>query len=285
MDADHTLGGIELFADLSVDDRSAVERLCRWRRYAAGDTIHEAGSSDRSVFFMIKGAARAVNYSFSGREVTLDEFTPGASFGEIGALDVEPRPGAVVARISSLVASLSAERFRELLRQHPSVCWRLLTRLGATVRAADTRVTDLATLGAIDRVHAELLRLSGRVGEDEDDGRPVAIRPAPPLSDIAFRAGTARETVSRVLSELTQRGVLARQDDALVITDLEGLRGSFAEETVGERRSGRDRRQGLDRRQRVAPPPGPDRRSGVDRRALTEGSDTAEQAGSGDGGG
>jgi CRP/FNR family transcriptional regulator, cyclic AMP receptor protein len=42
-------------------------------------------------------------------------------------------------------------------------------------------------------------------------------------SDIAARVSTTRETVARVLSELTHRGLLQREHDSLVILDLERL--------------------------------------------------------------
>jgi DNA-binding GntR family transcriptional regulator len=59
-------------------------------------------------------------------------------------------------------------------------------------------------------VYAELLRLA-RLG----DGK--AIRPAPVLSALAIRVQSTRETVSRAVNDLERRGIIRRQDDALVI--------------------------------------------------------------------
>ncbi len=49
------------------------------------------------------------------------------------------------------------------------------------------------------------------------------IRPAPLHVDIANRASTTRESVTRALSELARQGIISRQGDALVVLDIERL--------------------------------------------------------------
>ena len=49
------------------------------------------------------------------------------------------------------------------------------------------------------------------------------IRPIPIHGDIASRASTTRETVSRVISHLTRICVLKKLDDGLEIQDVERL--------------------------------------------------------------
>ena len=88
------------------------------------------------------------------------------------------------------------------------------------VRAADERIMDLSTLSAINRVHAELLRLA--VIDDDDDNMAI-ITPILTHSDIAARASTTRETVSRVLSNLARIRVLEREQKALKVLDVDRL--------------------------------------------------------------
>ena len=49
------------------------------------------------------------------------------------------------------------------------------------------------------------------------------IRPAPLHVDIASRAGTTRESMTRALGELARQGVIRRESDALVVLDIERL--------------------------------------------------------------
>ena len=79
---------------------------------------------------------------------------------------------------------------------------------------------DLSTLGANNRVHADLLRLA-EAGDKKDN--TVMIKPIPVHGDIASRIGTTRETVARVLNDLSRRGIVKRTKDALVVSDLARL--------------------------------------------------------------
>jgi predicted transcriptional regulator len=57
----------------------------------------------------------------------------------------------------------------------------------------------------------------------EKNANRACIKPMPVHSDIAARVSTARETVARVLGDLTRKGILERERDALVIQDVSRL--------------------------------------------------------------
>ena len=97
---------------------------------------------------------------------------------------------------------------------------RVMRSLAHVVRRASERIMDLSTLGANNRVQAEILRLA-RASAGSDNA--AAISPIPVHGDIASRVSTTRETVARVLSELTRAGIVERGRDALLVNDLDGL--------------------------------------------------------------
>lgn len=90
---------------------------------------------------------------------------------------------------------------------------------------------DLSTLGANNRVHAELLR-QARLSMNEDEGFAV-ISPIPVHGDVASRVSTTRETVARVFSNLTRQGVIERQKTSLLIRNLDLLQ-EMVEDVRGE---------------------------------------------------
>jgi CRP-like cAMP-binding protein len=90
--------------------------------------------------------------------------------------------------------------------------------LTAIVRAATDRIVDLSTLGANNRVQAEILRRALDTEEDEE-GNPI-ISPIPVHGEVASRVSTTRETVARVLNDLARKGIVRREREALVVTDL-----------------------------------------------------------------
>lgn len=217
----HSLSGIPLLRSLDDAARQSLEQRCRWQRYSAHDEIIDHESDDRDVYFIITGRVRVVNHSLSGREIAFHEMDAGEYFGELAAIDEQPRSATVVALNDSLLASMSPDTFINLLQDHPPLAIEVLRELAQFVRISTNRIMELSTLGAHNRVHSEILREArAQAGEDSNSAR---ISPIPVHADIASRVSTTRETVARVLGELAKQGVVKREKNALVVNDLEQL--------------------------------------------------------------
>jgi CRP-like cAMP-binding protein len=214
------LKGVDLLKDLLPHELVEIEELCRFKTFRAGTQVFDRQADTRDVFFVVRGRVRIVNYSMSGREITLDDIGPGGHFGELAAIDSQPRSAAVLAVEDSLIVALPQRHFIEALEKYPSIAIRVMKRLARMVRASTERIMDLSTLAANNRVQAELLRQARDTVKDDNT---AVITPIPVHSDIASRVSTTRETVARVLSDLTRQGILERTRDSLVIRDVERL--------------------------------------------------------------
>ncbi|MHA1565119.1 MAG: Crp/Fnr family transcriptional regulator [Alphaproteobacteria bacterium] len=213
------LANIGLFEGLDGSSLGRIAQRCRWHNYGAQELIIDRESESRNVFFVASGKVRVVNYSLSGREIAFDEIDAGGFFGELSALDGLPRSATIVALEDTSVAALAPELFIELLAAHSQVALRVMRSLAHVVRTASERIMDLSTLGAHNRVQAELLRQARATA-----GRNQAeIRPVPVHGEIASRVSTTRETVARVFSDLTRQGLLKRQRETLLVLDLQRL--------------------------------------------------------------
>ncbi len=225
------LGRVTLFEDIDAAGHAAIEKLCAFNRYAAGEQIIDRDSDSRDVFFVLEGRVRVVLYSLSGREVTLDDLEAGNYFGQLAALDGHPRSASVMALESTLVATMRPAHFTAMLKDHPSIAMKVMLEFTRIIRASTDRIMDLSTLGANNRVHAELLRQARMVGADRNN--TARITPIPVHSDIASRVSTTRETVARVLNDLARKKIVERQKNALVILDVQRLE-DMVEEVRGE---------------------------------------------------
>jgi len=211
-----TLSAITLLQGLDEDERRRLESRCHWRQCAPGETVLERGSESREVLFIVQGAVNVVDFSISGREIAYATLRAGDGFGELAAIDGQPRSASVVAVEKTLLAVLPSERFLDLLQENAGVTFRLLQRLANMVRSGDVRIMELSTLAATQRVYAELLRMAV-----PDTAVPSlwVIHPLPPLREIASRISTTRETVARALSQLYPTGLLRRKGRSLYIMD------------------------------------------------------------------
>jgi CRP-like cAMP-binding protein len=217
-----SLDAVELVASLSPQARQALERRCVWRSWSPGAQIIDRETLTNDVYFIARGRVRVVDYSSSGtREVIFDELRAGGHFGELAAIDGEPRSANVVAVEATETAMIPGPTFAALLFDHPEIGLAVMRRLSEMVRQSTIRIMDLSTRGANNRIYAELLRLA-RTGGGLAPNTAV-ISPIPVHSEIAARVSTTRETVARALSDLSHRSLLHRTDEALVILDLAQL--------------------------------------------------------------
>jgi CRP/FNR family cyclic AMP-dependent transcriptional regulator len=215
-----SLENIELLSGLTAEERQSIAVKCNWKTYSTGKQILEKSSTSRDVFFGVSGSVNVVNFGVSGREVAYATVEAGQYFGELSAIDGRPRSANVIANKECALASMSPENFAELLKDHPDVSIQVLQRLARIIRVNDERILDLSTLGAVQRVCQELLRMA-----EPDPVTPGSwlIYPMPTQSAIASRVSTTRETVARVLGQLSHDDLVLKKGKNLYLKNREGI--------------------------------------------------------------
>lgn len=220
---DRSLARIRLLAALPPEVRTQLEGMCQWHRLGRGEEIVSQQDEGNHVFLITRGSVRVVIHAASGREVAFVDLVEGDHFGEVAAIDGGARSASVVGREPTTLARLSASLFLDLCRRYPDLAITVMRELTAVVRRLSERVVTLSTLGAHNRVHAELLRLAR--ASDGESGKERTIRPLPRHGEIAAQVSTSRETVARVMADLERRDLIRRDRGRLVIADLERLEG------------------------------------------------------------
>jgi CRP/FNR family cyclic AMP-dependent transcriptional regulator len=211
----------------------SLEQRSTWRRFARGEQILDRDSASRDVFLVVEGCVEVVNYSLAGQEVAFSAVSQGGYFGEMAAIDGKHRSANVVAAENSLLLVVPPELFMTILNENPLAAMEVLRRLSHIVRTVDDRIMDLSTLRAVQRVYVEILRLCET---DEVTGRCL-VRALPVQRDLARRASTTRETVSRVFAELKRAGIAERKGRVLHIHDKERLEEMVESLTAGDAES------------------------------------------------
>jgi CRP-like cAMP-binding protein len=152
--------------------------------------------------------------------VILADINAGGYFGEMAAIDGQPRSAGILAITDATIACMSAGVFREILYKHPDVSEQLLRHLVARIRTLDQRVNEFSSMHVKHRIYAELLR---RSRPDPADQRRAIVSPPPVHSDIAARVSTRREMVARELKALERAGLLTKRRGAFVLNNVPEL--------------------------------------------------------------
>jgi CRP-like cAMP-binding protein len=215
------LGQVALLKDLPAGELRRIAEASRFESFPKGTVILTPESQSRDAYLVLKGQLRIVNVSLSGREIAYAAAGPGDTLGELSAIDGELRSASVVALEPCLLAALAPETFVDLLARHPALALEICRKLARIVRQSNERIMDLATLSAYQRVYSQVLKL---VKADPVRANSWLVYPLPTQAQIASHASTTRETVARVLSQLTHAGLCERKGRTLYIRDLERLK-------------------------------------------------------------
>ena len=116
----------------ALDLFSNEERL---ESFQAGDTIFREGDEGKSMYVVVEGAVRL---SVTGR--SLDRVGKGGVFGEMALIDAAPRSATAIAASECKLASVSRERFMELVGQSPPFALEIMTVMANRLRSMDRRL-------------------------------------------------------------------------------------------------------------------------------------------------
>lgn len=176
-------------------------------RLRPGQIVIAHSTHSSEVYFVLSGSFEVLITARDGQDVVVRDLGPGAMFGDLAALDQQPRSATVTATSEGSVARVSAEAFMAAVLEVPGASRWFMQRLGKEIRRLTDKIFELSALAARGRLHCELLRL---VASSPRSGTFVRLEPAPTHESLAQRIGSQREAVSRELARLEKASVLHR---------------------------------------------------------------------------
>jgi CRP/FNR family transcriptional regulator len=198
-----------------------AERRIVSRSFSKGTLLFIEGDRADGVFILRRGRVKFSIDSAAGRSIILGIAGPGDIVGlsaavagteyEATAVAIDDGEAHLVAR-ADLVGHLT---------ENPDVAFRALRQLsGSYIHACEM----LSSLTSADPVLIRLAKLFVSWMPAGNGHHPVQLENDYTHQQIAEMIGTTRETVTRALSEMRQRGLATLKNDQLVIHDGERLR-------------------------------------------------------------
>ena len=216
---------VPLFSKLKDAAIHQIAEQCI-RRHCAKDHLlvveEEAG---QTLFIITKGTVKITRSSDEGREVILTILKAGDFFGELSVLDGRGRSASVVAMEDAELLTLRRSEFLLLIEKYPQISIELLIVLADRIRKCDSQIETLTLHDAVGRVGATLVHVAEQTGYSRGPSRIIPKLPV--QQDLANMAGTARETISRVISVFEQKNLIQREGHRVVIPDFEKFKREY----------------------------------------------------------
>lgn len=199
------------------DDQRSLQSIGTKLRVSRNQIIFHEGDPAAKAYKVVSGTVRLVKHLADGRRQVL-QFLFSSDFFGIGELG---NYGVTAEAVSDVVImSYSQQQLALLADQRPSLQQTFLTLLSQRVTDVQRHLMVLGRQHAKERIASFLLQLAERTGSEDDDLMEIPMD----RRDIADYLGLRIETVSRVLTEMKEEGLIEAQGThQFVLSDADAL--------------------------------------------------------------
>src|SRR5262249_51363330 len=213
-----------LLAALPAEWSQSLFAKARPLALKADQTLFVAGDEGDGCYRVDEGLLKASIAAPAGGERILAIFGPGAVIGELAMIDGGARSASVTALRDSKLSFVSRATFEAVAQDTPELSRHLLIVVRRRLRHTNNSITPHTFLSVKGRVASALLQLAEAFGRDVGSGR-ILIEQKVSQNELAAMAGIAREIVTRVLTDWTNRSWLSRLAGYYCLENKKAIRG------------------------------------------------------------
>jgi CRP-like cAMP-binding protein len=221
----HDLEQVDVFESL---DRPALARLVQQaasRQFGPKEAIYSPGDANDQLLFVAEGKVKVHKVSNTGREFVLGILQAGDMFGLAHTTPSLNGNGPSEVYLTAVEAgrlyAIPRTAIEEAIRGCPEVALRMIEALDEQLQRFEAQIEDFAFRNVPTRVARLLARLGEEHGRVSREGVTIGLRLS--HQDIANMIATSRETVSGVLGELREQGLIRTGGKMISILDYPGL--------------------------------------------------------------
>jgi CRP/FNR family cyclic AMP-dependent transcriptional regulator len=204
-----------LFRDLDASALADITSMLRHRRFRRHEVVFHAGDPGDTLFIIASGSVKVCVTSPEGDEAIIATLRQGDFFGELAVIDGERRSATAVTLEPTEIEELTGAAFTQ-----PAVRLALLAGLAIDVRRLTRHVEEFHFLALPGRLAMRLVELAH---DASGDGPGAELSWHYTQSELAAMIGGSRQSVSRLLSDLSAEGLLRVERDVIVIPDVDVL--------------------------------------------------------------
>lgn len=208
---------LPLFSGLSAQQLEGVASLVVERKVDRGQMVFVEGTPAEGFYVVAEGRVKVFKSAPDGREAIMHVLGPGDTFGEVAVFQGGTFPAHAMAVEASRVLFLPRAGLVERIRRDPALAFNMLAALSRKLREFTHKIEALTLQETPQRLAAYLLHAS-----DLRDGADT-FRLDMAKGLLAGMLGTARETLSRCLSKLVERGAVTVDGRDVTILDRDFL--------------------------------------------------------------
>ena len=205
------------FKAMSRPVLAKVEAFVYHRRYDTRQVVYFPDDSCDYVYWVRDGRIRVTRVSGDGRELTFRHLGQGDMLGDECMADRPKRNDYAEALEESTLCLMRTDDFRRAAREEAELAYAVAVRLSQRVLELEQILAETVFCTVKSRVSFALLRLSKREGHRRTTSLNITHQ------EVANLVGATRETVTGVLHNLRENGVIELANRRMKVLDLAAL--------------------------------------------------------------
>lgn len=180
--------------------------------------IYYEDDTANGIYLVISGKVKTFKVAQDGRELLTGMFGAEEYFGTAAFLAAENYADTAEAIENTELCLLPRELMEQLLHQYPDVAAQFIKILANNVLNNEEQLLQLAYHSVRKRMADVIIRLNTGVQPENSSVLQVS------RDNLAAMAGIATETVSRILSDFKEEGLIERKGSQILILDQQRLK-------------------------------------------------------------
>jgi CRP-like cAMP-binding protein len=209
-----------LFAGVSHSDCREIVSLSSERRFSRGQTVFQEGDPVRDVFLLTSGNAKIMRFGDNGTKVILRLVGHGELVDIIGFSEQSNHCYTAEALSNSTAFVWDTKVFETITNRFRVVRRNLLNIVSQRLQELEERYREVSLEKVSTRLSRQLVRLFSQAGRRTKGTNEINLS----REELAQLTGTTLYTVSRLLSEWKERGVVMARRQTVSVQDMEALR-------------------------------------------------------------
>lgn len=207
-----------LFRNLNESELAIIAGGTREYRIRRNEVVFQKGDQPDGMHIVIMGQVKLSIPSAQGAEKVVHMAGPGHTFGEAVIFLDKPYPVSAIATQDSIVMLVAKNTLEDALAESPMLARKMLASLSLRLHEL---IDDMETCTLRTSMQRVVCFLSQQVPPDVVENFTIQL--ANSKQTIASQLNLAPETFSRVLSQLSEAGLIAVNGRAITVTSRDKL--------------------------------------------------------------
>lgn len=193
---------VTLFKGLSEEDIAIFSQICQLKKFDKGISIFLEGDKATGFYCVNSGLVKIYKIGFDGKEQILHILGNGEIFGEVPVFIGGEYPANAITLQDSILLFFQKDDFISIIKGQPQIALNMIAALSIRLKKFTLLVENLSLKEVPSRLANYILYLSVEQGMNNKITLDVS------KSQLASILGTIPETLSRILSKMSSRGII-----------------------------------------------------------------------------